>query len=60
MLTDIHDSTVLRVELANRVVSRHAAVPAEGCYDLILEFRFRVYYRRLPLMTCAAQNAGFL
>ena len=36
MLTDIHDATVLRIELPNGVVSRHAAVLAEGYDDLIL------------------------
>lgn len=42
VLTDIHDSAVFSVELANRVVSCHAAVLAQGGNDLVLEFSFRV------------------
>ena len=60
MLTDIHDGSVLCVELADRMVPGHAAVHAQGCDDLVLEFSFGIYLRFLPLITCAAQNAGFL
>jgi hypothetical protein len=48
MLTDIHDGSVFRVELADGVVSRHAAVLAEGDYDLVLEFSFGVQLDHPP------------
>jgi hypothetical protein len=34
--TDINEGAVLRVELTDCVVSRHAAVLAQGCDDLVL------------------------
>ena len=55
MLTDIYDGSVLRVELADSMVSRHAAVHTEGGDDLILQFSFGVYLLFLPLITCVAQ-----
>ena len=36
MLTDIHDATVLRIELPNGVVSRHTTVLTESSDDLVL------------------------
>jgi hypothetical protein len=51
MLTDIHDATVLCIELSDRVVSRHAAVHAQGGDNFILKRCFGVYDRRLPLVT---------
>jgi hypothetical protein len=60
MLTDIHDGTVFRIKLPDCVVSRHTAVLTECGNDLVLEFSFEIYLRFLPLITCAAQNAGFL
>ena len=36
MLTDVHDATVLRIELPHGVVSRHAAVLAKSGDDLVL------------------------
>ena len=36
MLADIHDAPVLRIELPNGVVSRHAAILAESGDDLVL------------------------
>ena len=36
MLTDIHDASVLRKKLADRMVSGHAAVLTQGCDDFVL------------------------
>ena len=60
LLTDIYDRTVFCKKLTDCVVSCHAAVLTQGGNNLVLEFRFRIYNRRLPLITCAAKYAGFL
>ena len=55
VLTDIYDGSVLCVELADSVVSCHAAVHTEGGDDLILKFSFGIYFLFLPRITCVAQ-----
>jgi hypothetical protein len=36
MMTDVHDTTILGVELPYCVVTRYAAVLTEGYYDFVL------------------------
>lgn len=47
VLADVNDGTVFRVELTYRVVSRYAAVLAEGNDDFILKYGFGVNGNRL-------------
>lgn len=47
VMTDVHDTAVLGVELSDRVVSCYAAVLTEGYDDLVLQFCFGIYIDRL-------------
>ena len=60
MRADIHDGTVFRIELADRMIPGDTAVRAQSGDDAVLEFGFRVQFYLLPLITICAHAAGFL
>ena len=60
MVADVHDTTVFRIELADRMIPGDAPVGTQSSDDAVLEFCLGVQFYRLPLITICAHAAGFL